>query len=169
VTGRLTPAVLRAVVVALVVALVASVVLLVLSWRRADHEHALREAGRSADAAARRIAVELTTYDYRTIAHAYDWADEDGTSRFRRQFASVSADARASVVALKVVATGEVVASAPDVEDTGHVRVLLFGDQRVRSTNSDGTRTEEPRLSMQMVRQDGRWLVDAVEMENSLS
>jgi Mce-associated membrane protein len=160
---------LRGLVLVLVVALVAAVVLLVLAWRRADQEHALREAGRSADRAARRIAVELTTYDYRTIAHAYDWADRNGTAHFQRQLASVSADARASVVALKVVATGEVVASAPDVEDERHVRVLLFVDQRVRSTNSTGTRTEEPRLSMEMVRRDGRWLVDAVELENSLS
>jgi hypothetical protein len=73
------------------------------------------------------------------------------------------------VVALQVVASGSVVDSAPKVRDTRHVEVLLFVDQRVRSTNSAGTRTEEPRLSMQMVREGGRWLVDAVDMENSLS
>jgi Mce-associated membrane protein len=169
VARRPGPAALRALVVVLTVALVAATVLLVVTWRRADHEHALRAAGRSADAAARRVAVELTTYDYRTIGDAYDWVDRDGTARFRKQFASVSADARASVVALRVVATGTVIASAPDVVDTQHVRVLLFVDQQVRSTNSTGSRTEEPRLRMDMVRVGGRWLVDAVQRENSLT
>jgi hypothetical protein len=159
----------RLLVGALALALVLALVGLALTWRRSDHEHALRQAGDDADAAARRVAVALTTYDYRKLAHAYDWVDKDGTARFQRDFTSVSANARATVVALKVVATGTVIASAPVVRDTGHVRVLLFVDQRVHSTNSQGTHTEQPRLSMQLVRQHGRWLVDAVDMDNSLS
>jgi hypothetical protein len=153
----------------LALALVAALVALGLTWRHAQHEEALRRAGHDAEAAARRAAVSLTTYDHRHLEHAYDWVDRDGTARFRKQFTEVSAKARASVLALDVVASGSVVASAPKVRDTRHVEVLLFVDQRVRSTNSGGSQTEEPRLSMQMVREHGRWLVDAVEMENSVS
>jgi hypothetical protein len=60
-----------------------------------------------------------------------------------------------------------VVAAAPDVRDVSHVTVLMFVDQRVTSRNVTGSRTEEIRMSMQMVRRAGRWLADAVELQNA--
>jgi hypothetical protein len=47
------------------------------------------------------------------------------------------------------------------------VTVLMFVDQRVTSRNVTGSRTEEIRMSMQMVRRAGRWLADAVELQNA--
>jgi hypothetical protein len=56
--------------------------------------------------------------------------------------------------------------AAPDVVDTSHVAVLLFVDQTVTGKGIKGTRTEEPRMRLSMVAVGGRWLVDAVELEN---
>jgi hypothetical protein len=48
------------------------------------------------------------------------------------------------------------------------VKVLLFVDQRIRSAGTRGYRSEQTRLTVQMVRQDDRWLVDEIELTNVL-
>jgi Mce-associated membrane protein len=146
--------------------LVAALVVLVLQWRSAHEESALRRAGEDAVVAARSAAVALTSYDYRTLAADHRRVAAAGTARFRSYYQSVSASTAKAVRALHVTAKGSVVAAAPDVEDADHVRVLLFVDQRVTSARG-GTRVEQPRLSMAMVHEDGRWLVDSVALENS--
>jgi Mce-associated membrane protein len=150
------------------VVLVVAVVLAGLGWCSAAHERALRTAGVEATAAARRAAVALTTYDHRSLDVDRERVEEAGTARFREYFASIGARTAATVRRLRVTARGSVVAAAPDVRDERHVRVLLFVDQQVRARGTEATRTEQPRLVMEMVRQDGRWLVDRVDLESSL-
>lgn len=157
----------RVVVTLLSVALAVALVALVLTWRQARHETGLREAGSSAVTAAGTAAVALTTYDYRTLAEDHQRVLDLGTAKFRTSFTSVSKSASAAVTSLQVTAKGSVIAAAPLVRDSRHVQVLVFLDQRVTSKGHAGSQTEEPRLSMSMVEQDGKWLVDAVELESS--
>ncbi len=151
----------------LTVVLIAALVALALAWRAERHQSALRSAGTSATAAARTVAVDLTTYDYRTVKADHARVAALGTPRFRSYFASVGAKSAAVVRSLHVTARGRVIAAAPLVRDTSHVRVLLFVDQVVSARDTKGSHTEEPRISMQMVHDGGRWLVDTVQLEDS--
>lgn len=150
------------------IALIAALSGLALVWRAERHETDLRQAGEAASRAARAVAVDLTTYDYRTVDDDHARVTAAGTARFRRYFASVGPKSAAVVRKLHVTARGRVVAAAPEVGDSTHVRVLLFVDQVVRAKGTRGSQTEEPRLSMQMVREGDRWLVDTVDLENSV-
>jgi len=124
-------------------------------------------AGKAADKAARTAVVKMTTYDYRTVQKDFSWVEDAGTAHFRKQYAEVSKPIKTLVVQLKAKATGTVVASAPIVKDADHVTVLVFVDQEISNPgNGSGAQRglDQPRVTMTMVRQGGRWLVDQVKI-----
>lgn len=150
----------------LAVALVAALVVLVLTMRSLSHERDLSDAGKQAEAAALKAVVSMTTYDYRTIPRDFAWVNDAGTAKFRKQYAEVSAPIKKLVVAQKAHAVGSVVASAADVTDADHVTVLVFVDQTLTTPGVAQPGLDQPRVTMSMVRQGGRWLVDDVKLYN---
>jgi Mce-associated membrane protein len=161
----------------LVMSLVALLVV-VLLWQTdndeagaGDRAVALASAGKAADKAARAAVIEMTSYDYRTVEKDFSWVDDAGTSKFKKQYAEVSEPIKKLVIQLKAKATGTVVASAPIVKDSRHVTVLLFVDQEISNPGSGSTGPQrgldQPRVTMKMVRRDGRWLVDQVKISSS--
>lgn len=125
-------------------------------------------AGTEAEQAAREAVVAMTTYDAATAEEDFAWAEQIGTPAFRETFAPATADLVDLVTQLGSSATGTVLASAATVRDTEHVEVLLFVDQEITAPGSP-PRLEEQRVRMQMVRSEGRWLVDEVEIDNLLT
>jgi Mce-associated membrane protein len=150
--------------VVLGVLLVGALVVLLLLWRAWDHRRDLDDAGDAAEKAARTAAVAMTSYDHRTADEDFGWVDTAGTARFRRQYAEVSAPVKELVEQVQAHAEGKVVESAVRVRDTQHATVLLFVDQTITSAGKDTRELDQPRVVMTMVRQDGRWLVDEVEL-----
>lgn len=155
---------------------VVALLVVTLLWQ-ADRDHseqaeqalAYAEAGEAAEAAAREAVVAMTSYRYQTADQDFAWVEDAGTDKFREQYAEVSKPVKELVVRLKAQAAGSVVASAPVVEDADHVTVLLFVDQELSSQGETGERSrglDQPRVTMSMVREDGRWLVDAVELKS---
>lgn len=126
-------------------------------------------AGVDAEVAARDAVTRMTTYDWSTVDDDFAWVDDAGTDKFRTYFEGASRDAKAAITALKASATGTVVDSAPKVVDATHVRVLLFVDQEIRAEKQKGSKLDQPRVTMSMVLVDGRWLVDAVNVNDLLS
>ncbi len=150
----------------LAVALVAVLVVLVLTMRSLSHERDLSDAAKQAEAAARKAVVSMTTYDYQTIPRDFAWVNDAGTAKFRKQYAEVSAPIKKLVAQLKARAVGSVVASAADVQDVDHVTVLVFVDQTLTNPGQSQPGLDQPRVTMSMVRQGGRWLVDEVKLNN---
>jgi Mce-associated membrane protein len=157
---------LRWVVLLLTVALVAALVALGLVVRDLRHERDLRTAGEQADKAARAAVVAMTTYDYQHVEDDFGWVDSAGTASFRKRYAEISAPIKKLVVQLKAKASGTVIASAPRVESTDHVEVLLFVDQQITNPGESKPSIDQPRVTMSMVKRDGRWLVDDVELKS---
>lgn len=124
----------------------------------------LVRVGTDAEAAAKAAVVRMTTYDWRTVDDDFAWVDDAGTDNFKSYFAAASADSRQVITTLKASATGVVVDSAPKVVDETHVTVLLFVDQEIRAAKQKGTKIDQPRVAMDMVLQDGEWLVDQVQI-----
>ena len=165
----------RLLVGGLVVALLASLVVLVLVWRdrdeaedRAESAAALVDASVAAEKVARDAVTRMTTYSYRTVEEDFAWVDEVGTEKFQQNFAGASEDAVTFIKTLKAKAVGTVVDSSATAADADHVKVLLFVDQKIRSEQETRPGLDQPRVTMQMVREDGQWLVDEVQL-NSLA
>jgi Mce-associated membrane protein len=158
------------------VALVASLVGLVLVWRdrgdaddRATSAAALAEAGLAAEKVATEAITRMTTYSFRTVEDDFSWVDDVGTEKFRDNYAAVSKETVTYIRSLKAKAKGVVVDSAATVADPDHAKVLLFVDQTIRAEGTKGLDFEQTRVTMQMVREDGTWLVDEVEVTNLLT
>lgn len=154
----------RAVALLVVVGLV---VALALVWRHAqrlEETEALEQAEAEATQVASDIAVAMTSYDHRTLDQDLAWVDEDGTDSFEETFAASTRPLRGLIEKTRARAEGTVSDAAGTAEDAEHVRVLLFVDQ-VITRGVDQRRTgESSRVVMEMVRQDGRWLVDEVDL-----
>lgn len=156
---------------ALAVALVAALVAAGLLWH-ADRGHkddaaraqALTTAGQQAKAAAQEVAVDMTSYSWQTVDQDFSWIDTAGTAHFQETYTRVSEPAKRLVKALHVTAVGSVMASGVDVLDPTHVNVVLFVDQRINGRGAGTSEPDRSRLVMHMVEQDGRWLVDSVEL-----
>jgi len=154
----------RTLVIVLVVALVAALVALALVATDAKRQRDEADAGEAAQKAARAAVVAMTTYDYATIDDDFAWVDDAGTAKFRKQYAEVSAPITKLVVELKAHAKGTVVDSAVRVEDGEHATVLLFVDQTLTNPGQKQPGLDQPRITMKMVKEDGDWLVDEVEL-----
>lgn len=127
---------------------------------------AVLDAQRAADKAARIAAVELTTYDWRSLEKDFSWVADGGTPAFQKRYAEVSAPIRALVLKIKAHATGSVVDSAARATDADHATVLLFVDQTITNDTNSDRRLDQPRMTLTMVRSGGRWLVDDVRINN---
>ena len=157
-------------------ALIASLVALVLVWRDRDEAEdsaassaALVDASVDAEKVARDAVTRMTTYSYRTVEDDFAWVDEVGTENFQKNFAGASEDAVTYIKSLKAKAVGTVVDSSATAADADHVKVLLFVDQKIRSEQETRPGLDQPRVTMQMVREDGKWLVDEVQLNNLVS
>lgn len=131
--------------------------------------YALSDAGTQAEKAARSAAVHMTTYSSTTLATDFDWVDTAGTPKFRTYYREVSEPIKKLVRQLGSKAVGSVVDSAPKVRDVDHVTVLLFVDQVITGRDATDRQLDQPRVTMSMVRSDGRWLVDEVKLRNLLT
>ena len=118
-------------------------------------------AMRAAVAAANRIAVDLTTFDYRALDAHYARMKAEATAAFATNLGATRADAVAFDQRVKVISQGAVIASAAKpVASDGSVTVLLFVDQRLHSLSAKVGQLEQVRVQMVMKDLEGRWLVD---------
>ncbi len=157
----------KAGVLALVVLLVAAAVTAGLLWRQnsdLQDRQDVAAAETSATREASRIAVSMTTYDYRTVEDDFAWIEKDGTSSFQDKFGESTKPIRQLITRTRATATGKVSDAAGNAEDADHVEVLLFVDQQLQRAGDEQPTVDSNRVVMQMVRQGGRWLVDDVEL-----
>ncbi len=151
---------------------IAIVVIGVLAWQWQRTRSELDEArtsnpaiAREATKAAEAAIVAMTTYDYRTVDEDFAWVDTAGTARFRDDFAEASGPVKKLVTELEATSKGTVVASGTDIRSPSRVDVLVFVDQSISNAKSDGQAVlEQPRVVATMVRRDGEWLVDKVQL-----
>lgn len=150
----------------LAVALVAALVgcYLLAQDRSALEDRSSAEA--SATAEAERIVVSWLTYDHRTYDDDMAWVTASGTEEFRKEYSPEALEGlREKMVGPReLISRGRVVNSAATVEDTHHVKVLVFTDQTltdkdIRSSDGEPLHARSG-VELAMVLVDGTWLVD---------
>jgi Mce-associated membrane protein len=160
------PATTRTAVLAVVgtlvtLALIGLVVALAVLWvryddlkdQRDDHAADLEEArGVAYDA-----ALDMSTWDHRTVDADFAWVQEYGTEEFQSVMDEETLAQTKSVIReTRQRAEAEVVRIAAERNEDGTITVLAFVNQRV-TVGSQEPAAEGIRLEMEMVEEDGEW------------
>ncbi len=154
-------------VVVLGVALLAALVGAGLLWhqnRNLAQQRDLHQAESAATDAASRIAVSMTSYDSRSVEADFAWVHDDGTAKFEKTYARSTAPIRKLIARTGAHAEGRVSEAAGTATDATHVTVVLFVDQTLQRPGDRQPSVDSSRVVMDMVRSDGHWLVDSVEL-----
>lgn len=149
-------------VAVLVVVLAAAGVIgwLALSVRDARHTEALRA---EAVSTSRDYLVAMAEFDYERLDANDDTIAANSTPEFAGKYTEMVRALRDIVVASKgkATATADRVA-VEDLTDTS-ATVIAFVDQQVTNVTSPHTNTQHYRMLVELIRSDGRWIVDNVE------
>lgn len=157
---------LNALLPGLVVALVLSLAAAAYSgwqWREADQREDQRSEvmERAAD-----LAVEVTSYDYRTIDDYLDNLKAVSTGDFGDNYQTASPDLRELVVKSESVVGATVVDSGLESLSDDSAVVILFVDQVVRNKGLEKPRTDRNRVRMTLTRTgDEDWLISELELK----
>lgn len=155
---------------ALVVALAVSTAWLAVAYRDAKSDNVAASSGfdpttQSAVDAARKYAVELTSYDSANFADLDRRIEAVSTPKFAQSYIASSQDARRGSAQVKAVSSAKADNAAIMSVDEGKYVVLLTLDQTVtspeiRKAKPDGI-LYQSRVKMTLVQSDdGRWLID---------
>ena len=115
--------------------------------------------------AARRLAVDLTTYDYRRIDEDVKRVADNAVGRFKTDYATASGPAFQKLIKdNRASSRGEVKAAGIAELGQATAKVLLAVDQEVHNSNTPAGRIDRQRILITLVRQGGRWLVEDVQV-----
>lgn len=156
-------------VVALVVALVA-VGLLVkgLNDARGERDDAKDRLGDldAAEAAARELLVDMTTYDYKTVGATYDWLDQLTNSAVKKNFEDRQKDIEKVIRLGKVTAKGEVEESAYRPGADGKTVVVIAFVHQTITDKTGAEKAEDQWATFTMVPgdSDSGWLAQNIQL-----
>lgn len=148
---------------ALALALVAALVLAVVLGHQALDQRAVAQNRSDAMAAARQIAVNFSTLDYRTFDRDTARVTAAATGAFRTDFAAQAAQIKQVVVANKSVSTGTVGQTALVSASDKTARVLLALDASVTNTSTSGPTARHYRVQLDLTKVDGHWLASQLQ------
>jgi Mce-associated membrane protein len=146
------------VVVGLVVAALVYVAL------RLRHDDATASARKSGLAAARAYALDIATYDYKTLDQDFGRVTSHATPAFKQKFDQSSAALRDLLVKYQAHATGTVLAGGVESASTSRVVAVLFVDQTVTNTNDKQPAVNRNRLEVTVEHHGGRWQIADVKL-----
>ncbi len=156
---RRTPTVRLALGLALVAALVLAVVL----GQRALAQRARAQDRADALGAARQVAVNFSTLDYRTFDRDIARVTAEATGSFRSDFAAQAAQIKKVVVANRSVSTGAVDEAALVTSSGSKARVLLALDANVTNTGTTAPAARHYRVQLDLAKVHGHWLANQLQ------
>lgn len=122
-----------------------------------------RAAGTEAMAAARAVAPDLLSYNYRTIEQDLQRAGEHTTGELTRHYKDLSATLVTKAKDQKMIQQAAVAGAAVERAAADRVEVLLFVNmgtvKEIPGKPEPQQQISQSRARFVMVRQDGRWLV----------
>jgi len=134
-----------------------------LGWRY-QQQRALADAGEDAEKAGVAAATNMLTYDYKTLDEDFAWVQDDGTKTFQQSFAAAADDARELAEATKAHSEARVRGFGVHLKDADHATVLVAIDSTLTEPDKAAAEDQRWRVELTMVKQDGRWLVDKLEL-----
>jgi len=143
--------------------LVAAMVLAVVLGRQALDQRAEARDRSAALAAARQIAVNFSTLDYRTFDRDTARVAAVATGSFKSDFAAQAAQIKQVVLADKSVSTGQVTQAALVSLSSSRARVLLALDAQVTNTSTTTPAARHYRVQLDLTKVHGAWLANQLQ------
>ena len=149
--GPLAALLLAALACAAVAAFLAAGRLAAAADRDASREAVLR--------AAHQHVMNFTTIDHRTLDRDLRRVLRGSTGDFHKEFKAGTADLSSVLTGSEAVSNGEVLEAGLVSADADSARVLVVADSTVRNTASTEPQKRHYRMQLDLVVDDGRWLV----------
>ncbi len=130
-------------------------------WYRQEQLATARAEG---SAAAGRYAVDLTSYDFGKLDENFKTVAGNSTPAFAQQYQDTTNGIKPLLQQYKAVSKSTVLQSGIVSATTERVVVALFVNQTITNTNSPQARVDRGRVELTLVEQDGRWLIDALQL-----
>jgi Mce-associated membrane protein len=143
---------------ALVALVVAALVAVALTARSTFADRADEQARSDALAAARRLAVGITSLDYRTYDRDAQRLVDDATGDLKEQLQTESPALKKAMTTARSTTTGSVLEAALVDADHDSARVLLVVDADVTNTSTKKPSARHYRMQLDLSRQGDRWL-----------
>ena len=129
------------------------------AWR----DQGVQQAQQNAPSVAERAAKAILSYDYTSLDHDEKVAASYLTPAYRTKYEHTFQLVKNNAPNLKAKVTARILGSGISEADAGHANVLVFVDQTTKSTANGGqAQVALNRVMFDMVRQDGRWLVNGI-------
>lgn len=129
-----------------------------------DRARATARAGDDAAEAAREFAILVATYSPATLDDDFENVLAHTTGRFRDEYEDASSKLRKSILKLEGRSTGKVHAVGVVSADEDKAEVVVFLDQIVRNAGVEESRTDRTRMRLELVHEDGEWLVSELKL-----
>jgi Mce-associated membrane protein len=108
--------------------------------------------------AARQLALDFTTYDYKTSDADLKRVTDESTGQFKQEFQDGIAAVKTAIVQNKATSKGDVKEVGVVSSDKDSAQVLLIVDAVVTNTASTTGTERRYRFKLDMVRDKDRWL-----------
>jgi Mce-associated membrane protein len=131
-----------------------------LTWQERREQRAAAEA--ASEVAAAQVE-KLITVSSSTAEASIDSLLDGATGDFRTELEAQTDRLRGAVADSKVAATGEVVSTGVVTAEEDSVTVVVAATGSVRNTNNEEPEPRNYRLSVDLEKVDGRWLVSGLE------
>ena len=129
------------------------------AWR----DRAVEQAQQTAPSVAERAVQAILSYDYKSLGHDEKAAASYLTPAYAKKYENTFSLVKHNAPGLKAKVAARVLGSGVSEADPDHAHVLVFVDQTTRSTANGGQpQVALNRVMLDMVRQDGRWLVNGI-------
>jgi Mce-associated membrane protein len=149
--------------VALVLSVIAAAVLAVVLGHQVTVQRAHAQDRADAVAAARQVAVNFSTLDYRTFDRDTARVSAETTGAFHTDFATQAAQIKQVVVSDKSVSSGQVGQVAVVSSTPTRARVLVVLDATVTNTSSPTPTARHYRVQLDLTKVHGRWLASQLQ------
>jgi Mce-associated membrane protein len=137
---------------------------LAISWllvgKGGHHDDAVDRAQEKAVSAARVIAADINSYDYRTLDAQFGVVEQEITGALLENFGATKASVRSGFVSAEI-SSSAVILAAGSVSGTEHEGTVLVWLSVTTTTNGTSSVQQAP-LRLHLVDRDSRWLADQI-------
>ena len=127
-------------------------------------EQSIDVARAAASAAGETYAVDLSSYDYRSLDRSFAAITTNSTDAFAQQYQRLSGSLRDALISQQSVATGKVLAEAVQTANPTRVTLLVFVDQTVSNTSTATPQVNHNRMVLTLLDVSGKWKIDQVQL-----
>jgi len=134
-----------------------------LGWQLLE-KNRLVDASTDAERVGRAAATSMLSYDHTTLDEDFAWVGEDGTKTFAQTFAATVDGVKELARATSAHSDIKIRDSGVHLKDERHATVLVAADQTITEPVKAAEDLQRWRIRFTLVKQDGRWLVDRLDL-----